>query len=156
VLGESSDEEMTFDPEEQFEFALESHLRDFIARNIGTLPITNTRLRLFTDQSNRNGIEYLTDVGPMDILAIDQHGNFVVSELKLSRGPDRAMGQLLHYMGWVRKSLAGEREVHGIIVAKDIDEKLRYASLVVPNVSLLEYEVNFQLRAADLSLEAKA
>jgi RecB family endonuclease NucS len=70
-----------------------------------------------------------------------------VFELKLSRGPDRAMGQLLRYMGGVRRVLAGQNEVHGIIVAKSIDEKLRYASLPVPNVSLLEYEVNFQLRA---------
>ena len=156
VLGEPSDEEPPLDAEEQLEFALESHLRDFIARNLETLPIASKRLKLFADQSKRNGIEYPTEVGPIDILANDQHGNFVVFELKLSRGPDRAMGQLLRYMGWVKKSLAGEHEVHGIIVARDMDEKLRYASVPVPNVSLLEYEVNFQLRAADLSLKAKA
>jgi endonuclease len=151
VLGESAEEETTLDPEEQFEFALESHLRDFIARNLATLPIRNRRLKLFMDSSNRRGVEYPTDVGPIDILATDEQGNFFVFELKLSRGPDRAMGQLLRYMGWVKRALAGQHEVHGIIVAKSMDEKLRYASLPVPNVSLLEYEVNFQLRAADLS-----
>jgi endonuclease NucS-like protein len=146
----SADEETILDPEEQFEFALESHLRDFIARNLATLPIRNRRLKLFMDTSNRRGVEYPTDVGPIDILATDELGNFFVFELKLSRGPDRAMGQLLRYMGWVKKALAGQHEVHGIIVAKSMDEKLRYASLPVPNVSLLEYEVNFQLRAADV------
>jgi RecB family endonuclease NucS len=130
---------------------LESHLRDFIVRNLGTIPIAKTKLSLFLDQSKRNGVEYPTDVGFIDILALDENGNFVVFELKLSRGPDKAMGQLLRYMGWVKRMLADQREVHGVIVAKDIDEKLRYACLLVPNVSLLEYEVDFRLRPADLS-----
>jgi len=150
VLGAPSEEEIALDAEEQFEFALESHLRDFIARNLATIPITNKRLRLFVDQAKHNGIEYPTDIGPIDILAVDENENFVVFELKLSRGPDKAMGQLLRYMGWVMKTLAGQREVHGVIVAKDMDERLRYASLPVPNVSLLEYEVDCRLRAVDL------
>jgi endonuclease len=153
VLGESPEDETALDAENRFEFALESHLRDFIARNLGTIPIANKKLTLFLDQSKRNGIEYPTDVGFIDILSVDEKGNFVVFELKLSRGPDKAMGQLLRYMGWVKRTLAGQREVHGVIVAKDIDEKLRYAVLPVPNVSLLEYEVDFRLRAADLHQE---
>lgn len=95
--------------------------------------------------SHRKGIKYQTDVGPIDILAVDEDGNFVVFELKLSRGPDGAMGQLLRYMGWVMKAL------DGVIVAKDMDTKLMHASLPVPNVSLLEYDVDFRLHAADLS-----
>jgi hypothetical protein len=150
VLGEPSDEETALDAEAQFEFALESHLRDFIARNLGTIPVAKKKLTLFLDQSKRTGIEYPTDVGFIDILAVDEDGNFVVFELKLSRGPDKAMGQLLRYMGWVKRTLAGQREVHGVIVAKDIDEKLRYACLPVPNVSLLEYAVDFKLHPADL------
>jgi hypothetical protein len=45
------------------------------------------------------------------------------------------MGQLLRYMGWVKKTLAGERQVYGVIVAKQMDDKLRYAALPVPNVT---------------------
>jgi hypothetical protein len=148
VLGEPTEDAVS--EEEQFEFALESHLRDFIVRNLSTLPIANKRLKLFLDQSNRNGVEYPTDVGPIDILAEDESGNFIVVELKLSRGPDKAMGQLLRYMGWVKKTLAGQHEVYGVIVAKDMDQKLRFAALLVPNVSLLEYEVDFRLRVSKL------
>lgn len=148
VLGESS--EGAVSDEEQLEFALESHLRDFIARNLSTLPIANKRLKLFVGPSNRNGVEYPTDVGPIDILAEDEGGNLTVFELKLSRGPDKAMGQLLRYMGWVKKILAGQHEVYGIIVARDMDQKLQFAALPVPNVSLLEYEIDFRLRAASL------
>ncbi len=53
-------------------------------------------------------------------------------------------------MGWVKKILAGQHEVYGIIVARDMDEKLQFAALPVPNVSLLEYEIDFRLRAARL------
>ena len=152
VLGELADETESaiLDEQEQFEFSLESHLRDFLAKNISNLNLHSSRLRIFQDESGRSGIEYPTDVGPIDLLALDENQNPCVFELKLSRGPDRAMGQLLRYIGWVKSRLAGSKDVFGFIVAKDIDEKLRYAALPVPNVRLLEYEVNFQVKAAEL------
>jgi hypothetical protein len=107
-------------------------------------------LKLFRDSAGRTGIEFPTDVSPIHILAVDEGGNLFVFELKLSRGPDKAMSQLLRYMGWVKKSLAGEKGASGIIVARTMDEKLRYAAFAVPNVRLLEYEVNFQLKPPEL------
>ena len=147
VLEEPSTES---DEEEEFAFALEKHLRDFIAHNLATLPITQKRLRLYVNPAKRDGIEYPTAVGPIDILAVDGEGNLVIFELKLGGGPDKTMGQLLRYMGWVKQNLAQNHEVYGVIVAKDMNEKLKYAALLVPNVSLLEYEIDFRLRAAHL------
>ncbi len=136
--------------DDEFAFALEAHLRDFIAHNLGTLPLAHKKLRLYVDDQQRQGIEYPTEVGPVDILAVDADGNFIVFELKLTRGPDKTLGQLLRYMGWIKANLAMDREVYGVIVAKEVHEKLRYATLLVPSVSLLEYEVDFRLKAADL------
>jgi hypothetical protein len=51
-------------------------------------------------------------------------------------------------MGWVRQTIGKDREVNGIIVAKEISDNLRYAVSVVPNVSLFEYEVEFRLKPA--------
>ena len=150
VLDEPSTD---VDDEEEFAFSLEKHLRDFIAHNLATLPVARTRLRQYVSPERREGIEYPTAVGPIDILATDGEGNFVVFELKLGRGPDKTIGQLLRYMGWVKKNLAHGREVYGVIVAKDMDEKLQYAALLVPNVSLLEYEVDFRLKTANLKVE---
>jgi hypothetical protein len=120
------------------------------AHNLATLPLTHKNFRLYTDDQLRKGIEYPTEVGPVDILAVDEQGNFIVFELKLTRGPDKTIGQLLRYMGWIKANLAKDRDVYGVIVAKDVHEKLRYAALLVPSVSLLEYEVDFRLKAADL------
>jgi hypothetical protein len=124
-------------------FPIEAHLRDFLIANLTT--VRDFRLSLFTDDENRIGKEYPTDVGPIDILAVDEAGDFYVFELKLSRGPDRALGQLLRYMGWVQKHLAGNKEVRGIIVASKMDTKLRYAVTKTPDVSLYEYQLRFDL-----------
>jgi RecB family endonuclease NucS len=86
--------------------------------------------------------------GTIDILAVDDSGAFYVFELKRARSPDHAMGQLTRYMGWVRQTIARDREVDGVIVAKQITNSLRYAASIVPNVSLLEYEVEFRLKPA--------
>jgi len=59
------------------------------------------------------------------------------------------MGQLTRYMGWVKQTIGKDREVNGVIVAKEISESLRYAVSVVPNVSLFENEVEFHLQPAN-------
>lgn len=129
-------------------FGLEAHLRDFIAQNIEVIDVGGKRLQLFVSQEGRDGIEYPTAVGQIDILAIDESGNFYIFELKRARSPDAAIGQLTRYMGWVKQTIGKDKTVNGVIVAKEISQNLRYAVSVVPNVSLFEYEVSFQLKPA--------
>jgi hypothetical protein len=146
VLGESEpDEDIA---EAALAFGLEAQLRDFLAHNIRSIRVGGRSLRLYSDGSGRSGVEFPTEVGPIDILAVDEADRFVVFELKLDRGPDRALGQLARYMGWVRARLSPTAEVSGVIVARTIDERLRYAVAVMPRVTLLEYEVSFQVREA--------
>jgi len=76
-----------------------------------------------------------------------------VFELKLSRGADKAMGQISRYMGWVKMNLAGDKEVKGVIVAKKVDENLKYASSIIPDLSLFEYELNFKIREVSIGEE---
>jgi len=147
VLGGEPDAEDEAE-EQNPRFGLEYQLRDFLAQNIQTIDVDGKRLRLFVDPSGRDGIEYPTAVGPIDVLAVDDAGAFFVFELKRARSPDHAMGQLTRYMGWVRQTIGRDRAVNGVIVAKEISDALRYAVSVVPNVSLFEYEVEFTLRPA--------
>jgi len=155
--GDLSDEESESDDDSFDEtpaFALEAQLRDFIAGNLARIGVDSKRIVLFRDENGREGVEYPTPVGNIDILGIDDEGTLYVFELKLSRGQDRAVGQLARYMGWIKHHLASGKKVRGIVVASEIDDKTRYAASIIPDVVLLEYEVQFQLkRIADIDAE---
>src|SRR6266540_225639 len=93
-----NEDEISSDPEQALKFALEAHLRDFLAQNLDRV---EPGLCLYSSEG-RNGIEFAVDSGRgrIDLLAVDQNETPVVIELKLSQGRNRALGQLLYYMGW--------------------------------------------------------
>jgi endonuclease len=126
-------------------FELERQLQEFIAHNLGSIQIAGKHLKLYSDDTS-GGLEYRTPVGRIDILAIDESGGFVVLELKRGSAPDAAIGQLARYVGWVTKHLAKGQPVHGVIVARSIDEKLRYAIVARKDISLFEYKMKFELK----------
>jgi endonuclease len=82
-------------------------------------------------------------VGRLDLLAVDAGDDLVVIELKAGQADDKVCGQILRYMGWVKKELASGKRVRGIIVASDFSESLRYAVQAMPDVTLRRYEVRF-------------
>jgi endonuclease NucS-like protein len=129
-------------------FSLEYQLRDFLASNLSTISINGRRLRLYVDPTGRDGIEFPSAVGPIDLLAIDESGSFFVFEIKRANSSDKAIGQVARYMGWVKQTIGKGQDVSGVIVAKSISENLRYACSIVPNVFLYEYAVEFHLRPA--------
>jgi hypothetical protein len=88
------------------------------------------------------GRQYSTTVGPIDLLCKDKKTDtWVVIELKKGRSADKVYGQCSRYMGWVRKNLAQPgQSVHGVIVAKTIDDKLKAARDAHDTVvSLIEF-----------------
>jgi endonuclease len=126
VLGTTEDELGDREPEpEDTSFSLEYQLRDFLAQNLSAIDVGGRRLRQYVDPAGRDGIEYPSAVGPIDLLAVDEGGSFYVFELKRARSPDHAIGQLARYMGWVH-TIGARNTVNGIIVAKQISDKLRY------------------------------
>lgn len=125
------------------EFAYESDLRDFLAKN---LSIIEPGLQLYQDEGI-NGIEFPVGGRFIDILAVDAQKRFVVIELKVSKGYDRVIGQLLRYMAWIEKHHAEPNQsVRGIIAAREISEDLKLACFYLPSVSLYEYELSVVLR----------
>jgi hypothetical protein len=50
-------------------------------------------------------------------------------------------------MGWVKENLASDGEtVEGLIIAQDLDDKLRCALTVTRSIQFMQYEVSFKLR----------
>jgi hypothetical protein len=137
---EHADTERGADPQEALEFALEAHLRDFLARNLDRI---EPGLRLYTS-GDRTGIEFPVDGGRIDLFALDRVGKFVVIELKLSQGRNKTLGQLLYYMGWVDQHL-GNGPCRGLIVASEITEELSVAVARVPGVQLAKYRMSFAI-----------
>jgi RecB family endonuclease NucS len=77
---------------------------------------------------------------------VDKNGRYVVIELKVSRGYDRVVGQLLRYMTWVEQNMETSQPVRGIIVANEMTADLKLACARVPDIRLIEYEISFKLR----------
>jgi len=134
----SSDEELT-----AAEFAYESDLRNFLSKNLYLL---EPGLKLY-EEEGIDGVEFPAGGRFIDILAVDDREGFVVVELKVSRGYDRAVGQLLRYMGWVAENLAESSQIaRGFIVAREISEDLLLACRGLHGVELFEYELSVSVR----------
>jgi len=96
------------------------------------------------------GRQYSTTVGPIDLLTVDtKTGEYVIIELKKGRSADKVYGQCSRYMGWIRKNLAKDGEkVHGVIVAREIDDKLKAArDAHDTKVDLIEFEMKIGAKA---------
>jgi len=122
------------------QFLLEKDLQRYLAEN---LHLIEPGLTIFQDE-DITGFEYPAGGGRrIDILAKDQAGGFVVLELKVEKGYDRVVGQLLRYVNWVRTELAepGQR-VRGVIVCRSMSQDLILACASVPDIELFEYQLS--------------
>lgn len=147
-LPEEDQETNQLQPEEGSpEFAYEKDLQNYLARN---LHLIEPGLSLF-EEEEINGLEFPVGGRFIDILAMDLNGDFVVIELKVSKGYDRVVGQLLRYMAWIGKNqVEPGQSVRGIIVARHISEDLLLACSGVSGVQLFEYELSVSLKEARL------
>ena len=89
-----------------------------------------------------DGAERSVDSGFIDITARDASGATVVIELKAGAAGQRAIAQILSYMGDVASDEDGGK-VRGILVASEFDAKARAAARMVPSLILRKYSVRF-------------
>jgi restriction system protein len=126
-------------------FVLEKYLEDFIVSNFGT--IFKGALRMYEDGEGADGQQFNTDIGTIDILAVEPTSNsFVVIELKKGRTSDQVIGQTLRYMGWVKEKLCKDGQaVKGLVICRNSDDQLRYALEMTNNIKVRYYSVSFKL-----------
>jgi hypothetical protein len=88
------------------------------------------------------GAERSVDSGFIDITAKDRDGITVVIELKTGKANQKAIAQILSYMGDIVSEEDGN-QVRGILVASDFDPKAIAAARMVPTLKLKKYSVQF-------------
>jgi hypothetical protein len=133
---------------EKAEFAYEKDLQNFLSRH---LHIIEPGLQLF-EEDGITGVEYPAGGRYIDILALDRNNYLVVIELKVSRGYDRVVGQLLRYISWIKQNQAEPNQgVRGIIIAREISTDLLLACDGLSNIDLFEYELSITLKKVQLT-----
>lgn len=127
-------------------FAMEKHLEDFLVQNWAQTELGEL-YDIYQEDGEMVGQQYLTDTGPMDILAIKKDkSELLVVELKKGRASDAVVGQILRYMGYAAQELAEpNQKVRGAIIALDDDKRIRRALAVSPNIDFFRYQVSFRL-----------
>lgn len=84
----------------------------------------------------------------------DGQGALVVVELKAGVAKDAALGQVLGYIGAIKREMTADgeyagRPIRGIMVAKEFSDRVRHASLALPNLRLVSYAIQFTFEDRD-------
>lgn len=119
---------------------MERDLEDFLINNLGLI---EEGLEIYIDDRGRDGRQYPTDIGTIDLLC-KKGEDFIVVELKKGRASDTVVGQISRYIGWVRENLSEGNNVRGVIIVHEFDPKLKYAVLAHEKLELKYYEVQIK------------
>jgi Holliday junction resolvase-like predicted endonuclease len=81
------------------------------------------------------------EIGEIDLLARSKDSKkWLVVELKQRQSSDDTVGQILRYMGWVKKhKLEAKQTVEGLIICGEHSANLSYALKCLPNIKALVY-----------------
>lgn len=133
------------DIESEAEFALETHLEQFIDENWNNIDFGAKLERYKTKE--QDGRQFSAGPWSIDLCKDIDSGDFVVIELKRGKTSDTVVGQTLRYIKWVRENLASpSQNVRGLIIAKEVDQSLQYSLRATKDVSVLTYKVSFGLK----------
>jgi len=134
-IGLPSDSRPSEESESGQRIGLERDMQAALRRRIDQL---EEGLRITDD-----GAERSVESGFIDITASDAAGSVVVIELKTGVAGQRAVAQILSYMGDITAEQDGT-SVRGILVAAEFDAKAKAAARVVPTLTLRKYSVHFK------------
>jgi hypothetical protein len=93
------------------------------------------------------GRERITEAGRIDITAKDSKDNIVIVELKAGTANQKAIAQILAYMGVVSET--DKQPVRGILVAGDFSKQVVFAAKAIPNLELKKYSFQFTFEGVE-------
>jgi hypothetical protein len=111
---------------------LEKVMEARIAGDLDLLGIGGLRLQ---------GRQAWTGAGYVDLLCRDSSRGWVVIEVKRNRIDRRALGQLLSYMGWIKRNLAApSHRIRGRLIGRGMDVGIDDAISLLADVEYISYE----------------
>jgi len=138
----SEDEEEEEIAREESEFAYEKDLQKYLVKN---LSVIEKGLKLYQTDGVDGEEFYVPGTSRrIDILATDKNNNYVVIELKVSRGYEKVVGQTLFYQSSI-KTIFKQDKVRAIIIAREITSELKTATQFLPDFELFEYQLSLTL-----------
>jgi hypothetical protein len=155
LVTQAEEKDLESLPLEEQSFRLEKYLHEFLFDNWEKTELGNEWEIYGEEGDDTAGYEYRTGIGRIDILARHRtEPRWLVVELKRGPTSDKAIGQVLRYMGYVKKHLAGpDDEVEGLIIADEVDNRTLYALSAIQGISIMLYQVDFHLkRPTDLDI----
>ena len=104
---------------------LEYDLRNYLVRNLSVIVSGLTLYKA----DGVDGEEFFVPgtARRIDILAVDKQNNYVIIELKVSRGYEKVVGQTLFYQSSI-KTIFKQEKVRAIIIAREITAELKTAT----------------------------
>ena len=128
----------------KYQFSSEKILEDeLVSRMESGVPVFGFPLKVY-QAKGAYGRQYIIPRGRIDILAVDDKGDYYVIELKKDSGYDDAYAQTKAYVDWIQKHLAkSKHKTYGIIClnspTKQLIEKVRNDNLI----KLFEYNISY-------------
>lgn len=125
VVEEGKDKLSEEETEEVERKQIEKKIEDFYVELLGEI---EEGLALLGEDS-QEGRQYSTPIGRIDLLCKDPAGDYVIVEIKVGEAKDSVFGQILRYIGWIKRDLGQSKNVRGIILAGEFPEKARYSRI---------------------------
>jgi len=126
-----------------YSLSVEKDLESYLINNLDHI---ETGLKPY--KSTEEARQYNTDIGRIDILAIDKNSKLVVIELKAGEADRQTLGQIIPYVSWVKTNIANGEEVRGLVIANSFDYRVIQALEVLPFLGLIRYQVEFKFEKA--------
>ena len=134
---------------EETVFEYEEELHNYLEKNWDISP--------FGNEWTLKHSKYKTEIGDIDLLAKNKEKNeWLVIELKKDQTSDETVGQILRYMGSVKRSklYLKDEVVTGLIIARDFDKQILYALGCCPEIRLMRYSYsNNRLDFEDIDID---
>jgi len=123
ILIQANQGKLTEDENEEIHRRqIEKDIESFYVNNLNMLEEGLTLVK--------EGRQYITPIGRIDLLCKGSDNSFVVVEVKAIEARDSVFGQILRYIGWIHRNVPeANGNVRGIILARQFNDKARYSRI---------------------------